>query len=102
MNENELFTLLSTLKYPVAYDHFTTKTVSIPFIIYRNTDAQTFKADDKNYNVSKQYIVDLVTAKKEPDVESSLEKVFDDNYLPYEKSEDYIESEQIYQIRYFI
>ena len=100
MSESELYTLLSTLKYPVAYDHFTTKTVSIP--LYRNTDAQTFKADDINYNVSKQYIVDLITAKKEPDVESSLEKVFDDNYLPYEKSEDYIESEQIYQIRYFI
>ena len=59
MSESELYTLLNTLKYPVAYDHFTTKTVSIPFILYRNTDAQTFKADDINYNVSKQYIVDL-------------------------------------------
>ena len=102
MSESELYTLLSTLKYPVAYDHFTKKTVSIPFILYRNTDAQTFKADDINYNVSKQYIVDLITAKKEPTIESSLETLFDNNYLPYEKSEDYIESEQIYQIRYFI
>lgn len=102
ISETELCTLLSTLNYPVAYDHFTSKEVSLPFILYRNTDSSSFKADDKSYIVGKNYIVDLATAIKDPTIESGLETIFNNNNLPYDKTEDYIESEKIYQIRYFI
>ena len=102
MSESELFTLLNTLHLPVAYDHFTTPNLIPPFILYRNTDTTTFKADDKTYKRINNYIVDLVTEIKDTDLEESVEKLFNDNFLPFDKEEDWIDSERIYQIRYFI
>ncbi len=102
ITETDLYNLLSTLEYPVAYDHFTSKEVTIPFILYRNTDSSAFRADDKSYILGHNYIVELATEKKDLTVENSLETLFDNNNLPYDKTEDYIESEKIYQIRYFI
>ena len=102
MDETSLYNLLLTLHLPVAYDHFTSPHISPPFIIYRNTDTTTFKADDITFKRINNYIVDLVTDTKDVDMEESIESLFESNFLPYDKEEDYIESERIYQIRYFI
>lgn len=103
MNEKELYTILSSLGKPVAYDHFKdTGGVSIPFILYRSTATTNLKADDKTYYKFYEYIIDLVTEIKDVDLEEELEDLLDENHLPYDKTEDYIEKENIYQIRYFI
>lgn len=102
MNEEELYTLLGTLNIPYAYDHFPDDDTIPPFILYRNDDTDTFKADDKVLKKFNNYIVDLVTIKKDVDLEEQLETIFNDNYIPFDKFEDYIESEKIYQIRYLI
>lgn len=103
MSEQELYTLLTSLSasIPVAYDHFTSK-VKPTFILYRNNDTTTFSADDKIRWKKNNYIVDLITDKKDTTTEQSLETLFDNNYLPYTKMEDFIDEEQIYQIRYYI
>lgn len=109
MSESELRTLLGTIKISespveyikVAYDHFRDKTHP-PFILFRNTDTTTYKADNKVFFQVNQYIVDLVTELKNPELEAKLEQVLNNNELPYDKEEDFIDSEQIYQIRYFI
>lgn len=102
MSEKTLYDLLVTLNKPVAYDHFTNDDTIPPFILYRNIDTNTFKADDKVYAKSNNYIVDLITDKKDTTTEGSLETLFTSNNLPFDKSEDFIESERIFQIRYFI
>lgn len=102
MEESQLFTLLSTLNIPVAYDHFTSKNISVPFVLYRNNNTDTFKADDKSYFKNREYIIDLCTDKKDIVAETNLETLLDNNHLPFDKEEDFIESENIYQIRYFI
>lgn len=102
MDETALFELLSTLKYPVAYDHFFSADKHPPFILYRNANAPSFYADDSTYHLGKDYIVDLITETKNTDLEKTLEKLFTDNHLPFDKEEDYISTEYIYQIRYFI
>lgn len=111
MSELELKALLETITIgqtpiPVAYDHFeqfpTTPKVVPPFILYRNTNTTTFKADDKVFFQENSYIVDLITEIKDVVVEQQLETLFNDNHLPYDKEEDYISDERIYQIRYFI
>lgn len=102
MTEKELKDILDTLGLNVAYDHFISNEVAPPFILYRNTDSTTFKADDKVHCRINQYIIDLITEVKQVELESNLEQLLNDNYLPFDKFEDYIESERIYQIRYFI
>lgn len=101
MTEKELKTLLLSLELPVAYDHFKKK-VEPPFILFWNNDTTTFKADDKTHWKDNNYLVDLITDIKQPELETQLETIFDNNYIPYDKSEDFISSEQIYQIRYYI
>lgn len=105
MSERELYEMLKTLGLPVAYDHFVEApgaSVQPPFILYKIDSTTNFKADDRTFSKSHQYIIDLVTDKKDVDLEETLEDLLDQNYLPYDKEEDYIESEKIFQIRYFI
>lgn len=102
MTEQEIFDLLNTLNFPVAYDHFTQKDVSIPFILYKTDTVNTFKADDKVYRKINSYEVDLITEIKDIKIENKLETLFDEHNIPYEKYEEYIDSEKIYQIYYTI
>lgn len=105
MSEEELYTLLTSISgfsNKVAYDHFTEPNITPPFILYRNTDSTTIKADDKVALRENEYIVDLITILKDSALEKTLEALFNDNYIPFDKEEDFIESEKIYQIRYFI
>lgn len=113
MNEQTLYQLLSSLvltesplvTIQVAYDHFEdsvgTKIVP-PFILYRNTDSTTLKADDYVVYQENNYIVDLITEVKDTTLEGKLETILNNNYLPYSKQENYLADERIYQIRYFI
>lgn len=105
MSEQELFNLLKTMGIPVAYDHFVEApgaSVSPPFILYTIDSTESFKADDKTYFKNRQYIIDLVTDKKDPAKEEALEAILEANFLPWDKEEDYIDGERIFQIRYFI
>lgn len=101
MLEKPLFDLLNTLGLNVAYDHFLAKTEP-PFLLYRFVGNNPFLADDCNYINENNYIIDLVTEYKDTALEQTLEQLLTDNHIPFTKSEDYIESERIYQIRYMI
>lgn len=105
MEESNLFLILKSIGIPVAYDHFINtnlENIAPPFILYRNDDASHFKADDQVFFMNKEYIVELVTDKKDINLEQTLESVLATNYLPFDKTETYIESEDIYQVTYFI
>ena len=102
MSEEIIYQLLSGLGYPVAYDHFDKPVTSRPFILYRNADVESFKADDINYFKPHNYEINLITDKKDIIVENRLETLLTDNHLPFNKDEDFIESEKIYQITYEI
>lgn len=104
MSEKELFDLLVTLNIPVAYDHFEQypdNKIAPPFILYRNTDATTQKAEDITWYKHNNYIIDLVTDIKDTTLEGNLEQLLTANHLPYDVEENYIAEERIYQIRYF-
>lgn len=102
MNEKELYQLLSTLGYPVAYDHFVSPVTSRPFILYRNASVESFKADDTTYYKPPKYEINLITDTKDIIVENRLETLLVDNHLPFDKYEDFIKDEKIYQITYEI
>ena len=105
MGEKELYDILSLMNIPLAYDHFIQSeqsSVAPPFLLYRNTDSSTFKADDMVLRKFNNHVVDLITDTKDIEIEEELEDLFVEYHIPFDKFEDYIESEQIFQIRYFI
>ena len=103
MTEQQLYDLLKTTGLEVAYDHFKSETgITPPFITYRNNETNYVKADDLNYHQDKRYIIDLVTDEKDIVTEKVIEDLLNLNHLQFDKFEDYISSEKIYQIRYII
>ena len=106
MNEQSMYTLLTSTGLQVAYDHFIetneTPLPTPPFILYRADDPSNFKADDTVYLKDYKYIIDLVTEKKDVAKETQIETLLTNANIPWDKAEDYIETEKIFQIRYFI
>ena len=102
MKYEELYNLLKTLNIPVAYDHFNSnKTVNPPFIVYREQNPDTFKADDKTYYRPYNFEIELITDKKDMDLESRVEVLLKD--IPYDiETGSWDEEEKIYHNFYYI
>ena len=99
-----LFELLKTLNIPVAYDHFVSnKDIPIPFVVYRETNTDTFKADDKTYYRPYNFEIELITEKKEVAIQETIEKLLTDNNIPYDIADEvWDDDEKIYHNYYEI
>lgn len=104
MEHKELYEILQNLKIPVAYDHFiSNKEVSIPFVVYRETSPDTFKADGITYYRPYNYEIELITEKKDVELQKQLEKLLTDNKIPYDLNNDiWDDDEKIYHNFYEI
>ena len=98
----ELKTVLEGLGLPVAYNHFNTET-NPPFVVYSRESTNNFSADNKVYKKINNYIVELYSDYKNIELENNLENIFDENNIFYNvEIEDYIDTEQIYRVRYVV
>lgn len=99
-----LYTLLKTLNIPVAYDHFNSdKQINPPFIIYREIADDTFKGDNKTYYSPRSFEIELITEKKNPSLQKSLEDLLNTNSIPYDKDNEVWDAdEKIYHNFYEI
>ena len=98
----DLKELLESLNIPVAYNHFNEAIVP-PCIVYRRTSTNNFSADDKVYKKINQFNVELYSEYKDVTLEESLEDLFDESDIFWNiESEDYIDTEKMYQVVYFI
>lgn len=104
MEHKQLYDLLETLNLEVAYNHFdSNKNIEPPFIVYRETSPDTFKADNKTYYRPYEFEIELVTIKKDPTLQKKLEKLLDDNNIPYDMlDETWDNEEKIYHNFYEI
>ena len=101
MDETALFALLKTTGLPVAYHHFTSPPTP-PYIVYLFSYSSNFGADNKVYDAEKNFQVELYTKTKDPTSESLIEGLFDANDIFWDKTETYIDSEDLYQVLYEI
>ena len=99
MTLEELAALLEKTGLPVAYQAFRTRQ-DPPFLCYRFVYDTQFFADNQMYYGAGHYQVELYTCLKDPAEEGTVEAAL--SGLCWEKSEEYIGSEQIYQITYEI
>lgn len=101
MTQDELYNLLKSTGLPVAYHHFKNPP-NLPYIVYLFTYSNNYGADNKVYSKINNYQVELYSDKKDLESEKLIEELFDENGIFYEKSETYIESEDLYQVLYEI
>lgn len=92
----ELNILLKATGYPVAYSHFN-KPVNPPFITYLVTDSENFIADNKVIAKIENINIELYTSIKDLEAEKKLEDKLNENEIPYETTEEWIESEKLFQ-----
>lgn len=97
----ELKQILEATGFPVAYSHFTeTENEPIPeppYICYLSTFSTNFKADNKVYKQVGNVQIELYTEKKDLIAETKLETVLTDNEIPFDSTETFIESEELFQ-----
>jgi hypothetical protein len=97
MTFKQLNTLLKSTGYPVAYYQFE-KPPNIPFIVYMDGGSDVYGDDFSNKITVQNYVVELYTDKKDLTAEGKVESVL--NFTGFNKSENYIDSEKLYQIVY--
>ena len=100
----KIYDLLKILNIPVAYDHFiSNKDISIPFVVYREINTDTFKADGKTYYRPYNFEIELITEKKEVAIQETIEKLLTDNNIPYDVADEiWDDDEKIYHNYYEI
>ena len=92
----ELKKLLDATGYPVAYSHFN-EAKEAPYICYLVTYSPNFKADNKTYHKIDSIDIELYTDKKDLQAELIVEGILDENEIPYDSDEDFIESEKLFR-----
>jgi len=97
----ELFTALKTLAWPVAYSHFTTAQTP-PFITYQVSHSLDFMADNQNYHDRTNVQIELYTKTKDLTREGQVQTLLKANRLPYQKTEAFLDSENLFQVIYEI
>lgn len=104
MKHKEIYDLLKTLNIPVAYDHFdSNKNITPPFVVYREISSDTFKADGITYYRPYEFEIDLVTEKKDVNLQSQVETLLTNNNIPYDlDNEIWDDEEKIYHNFYEI
>ena len=102
----ELYTNLKNItgfSNKVAYRQFPQSAApELPFIVYYVENSDNFGADNKVYLQKNEVTIELYTKNKDVTSEGLVEKMLNDNDIFWNKYEEYIESEHMYQISYDI
>lgn len=101
MTLENLYKLLVTLGIPTAYNHFK-KPQEPPYLIYLFDGSGNFGADNKVYCKIDHLAIELYTTKKDIHLETKIEGLLEYHDLYYEKYEAYLDTENMYQVRYEI
>lgn len=106
MELKELFAILNGIegfKDKVAYRSFPIGSApSLPFICYLQTSTNNTFADNKTFNVVSGVDIELYTNSKDIESEELIENALNENCIPWNKFEEYIDEEKMYQITYSV
>lgn len=93
--------ILEEIGLPFAYDHFAEgESPDPPFICYLIPNSDNFSADGRVYYKINEIHIDLYTDCKDLSAEQKVEAVLDEHGIFYEKTEVWIESENLYEVLY--
>lgn len=93
--------ILKKIGLPFAYDHFAEgESPEPPFICYLVPNSDNFSADGRVYYKINEIHIELYTDCKDLSAEQQVEAVLDEHGIFYEKTEVWIESENLYEVLY--
>ncbi|WP_294755471.1 hypothetical protein [uncultured Ruminococcus sp.] len=101
MTYEEIKEMIQETGLSFAYHHFAEgESPHPPFVIFLSPGEDTFGADNLMYHSFKQLDVELYTNEKSPEAEQRVEEVLTQHSIYYTKTENYIESEKLYEVLY--
>lgn len=101
MNYEEINEMMLEIGLPFTYHHFAEgESPKPPFLIFLSPGEHTFSADNRMYFSFKKLNIELYTDEKSLDTEEEIEAVLRHHHIFYNKTETWIESEELYEILY--
>ena len=101
MTHQEVLKMLDEMKLPYAYHHFVEgESPEPPFLVFLYPNSDNFAADGMVYFKVNRLNIELYTDLKDVELEETVEAVLDKHGIFYEKSEVWIESENLYEVLY--
>ncbi len=101
MTHEEVVEMLEEAGIPLAYDHFSEgESPDPPFICFLFPGSENFSADNIVYASFETLHLELYTDEKNPELETKVEAVLGNYELFWNKTEVWIESENLYEVLY--
>ena len=101
MTHQEVLKMMDEMKLPYAYHHFVEgESPEPPFLVFLYPSSDNFAADGMVYFKVNRLNIELYTDIKDVELEETVEAVLDKHGIFYEKSEVWIESENLYEVLY--
>ena len=101
MTHQEVLKMMDEMKLPYAYHHFVEgESPEPPFLVFLYQNSDNFAADGMVYFKVNRLNIELYTDLKDVELEETVEAVLDKHGIFYEKSEVWIESENLYEVLY--
>ena len=101
MTHQEVLKMMDEMKLPYAYHHFVEgESPDPPFLVFLYPSSDNFAADGMVYFKVNRLNIELYTDLKDVELEENVEAVLDKHGIFYEKSEVWIESENLYEVLY--
>ena len=98
---DKIVSIINEMNIPFAYDHFAEgESPDPPFICYLLPGSDNFSADGLVYHRLQTVHIELYTDRKDPETETAVETVLDNNRIFYNKSEVWIPTEKLYEVIY--
>lgn len=93
--------MIEEVKLPYAYHHFVEgESPDPPFLVFLYPNSDNFAADGMVYFKVNRLNIELYTDLKDVELEETVEAMLDKHGIFYEKSEVWIESENLYEVLY--
>ena len=101
MTHQKIIEMMNEVKLPYAYHHFVEgESPDPPFLVFLYPGSDNFAADGKVYFKVNRLNIELYTDLKDVELEETVEAVLDEHGIFYEKSEVWIETENLYEVLY--
>lgn len=101
MSDKEISEILDTIGIPYAYHHFE-DSVSPPFLIYVDEPPTHIMADGVIYMSIRNITLELYSDTKDSALIKQVEDMFIHNEIRYQKEEDWIESEGMFEFAFMV
>lgn len=101
MSAEQIKNILSEVGLPYEYDHFTTHNwIEPPFLVWRIPESNNFIADGIVYAKIDALDIELYSNEKDWDNEKKIEDILEKHGIAYQKTEEYLDSEKMYEVLY--